>query len=787
WNYCWSPGATNGTMATNGTGGTLPEGAYQSLNPLNALVGSQLNGTWTIQICDMWASDNGFLCNWEIEFDPDLYPDLVEFTPIYGAGCDSSSWSGSNITSTSANCNDICVTPPLGSHNYTYTVTDDFGCTYDTTITVTIIPGPQVDAGPDLVSCGEPVDLDASITDGGFPSECTYTLLLFDYYGDGWNGGAEITVTVDGVSTDYTLTTGTSAYYQITVADGDAISLVYLAGTSFNNENSLTLSGPGNTLVYSSPQGPASGNLWTGAADCPGGGYVYSWDPPTGLSDPTILDPTATVTATTTYCVTVSQAGNASCSSTDCVTITIEEVNIDAGEDGVIALCVDDASTDLFSLLGGTPDAGGTWTDPTGATNNGTFDPATDAPGEYTYTVAGTGACGNGTASAIITVSVADLIDAGDDGAITVCPGDPVIDLFTALTGTPDPGGTWTAPDGTVSDGSFDPATAVPGVYTYIIAGMAPCPDVEASVTVDIGISADPGQDGAATLCASDPAILLFDQLGGTPDPGGIWTSPDGSASDGSFDPAVNAPGGYTYSFPAAGGCAAGASTVTITIGTTVNAGEDASTSLCFSSPAIDLFATLVGTPDPGGTWTDPTGTAFGGTFDPAIDPPGDYTYTVGGGNCPADIAIVSINVVTEPDPGEDGAITLCTGEAPIDLFDQLGGTPDAGGTWTAADGTAATAMFDPAIDQAGEFTYTITVPDPCVSVSSTVTIAITDQADAGEDAASTLCFSSPAIDLFATLGGTPDPGGTWTDPSGAAFGGTFDPAVDAPGDYSYT
>src|SRR5690606_5884820 len=133
---------------------------YESLNSLNGLIGSQLNGTWTIQICDLWASDNGFVCDWQLDFDASLYDDLIEFTPSYGTACDSSFWSGPNISSTTGNCNGICVTPPApGPYTYTYTVTDDFGCTYNTTSTVNMIPGPVVDAGLDAVSCGTPVPL----------------------------------------------------------------------------------------------------------------------------------------------------------------------------------------------------------------------------------------------------------------------------------------------------------------------------------------------------------------------------------------------------------------------------------------------------------------------------------------------------------------------------------------------------------------------------------------------------------------------------------------------------
>ena len=193
WNYCFSPTATNGTWVDNAQA-TLPTGTYESLNPLSGLVGSSLNGTWTLQVCDLWAQDNGFICDWNMDFAPSLFADLIEFTPVYGAGCDSSSWSGANISSTTGNCNQICITPPgVGNFPYVYTVQDNFGCTYDTTITVSIVQGPQVNAGANVTTCGDPVQLGATITSGGIASPCNYTLTLNDTWGDGWFGAVSYT------------------------------------------------------------------------------------------------------------------------------------------------------------------------------------------------------------------------------------------------------------------------------------------------------------------------------------------------------------------------------------------------------------------------------------------------------------------------------------------------------------------------------------------------------------------------------------------------------------------
>lgn len=157
WNYCWSPTATNGTWVQN-AGGTLPSGTYQSLNPMTALQGCQLNGAWTFTVVDLWASDNGFLCNWEMNFNPALFPSLTQYTPVLGTSTpDSAHWTGNGYVPNPNNPLGGTATPVgVGTHDYVFSVTDNFGCTYDTTITVTVNPGIQ---GPiiitgDQVVCG---------------------------------------------------------------------------------------------------------------------------------------------------------------------------------------------------------------------------------------------------------------------------------------------------------------------------------------------------------------------------------------------------------------------------------------------------------------------------------------------------------------------------------------------------------------------------------------------------------------------------------------------------------
>jgi gliding motility-associated-like protein len=164
YDYFWSPDATNGTWADN-AGGTLPTGTYESVQPWTLLEGCPLNGTWTIEVCDSWGSDNGFIFDWFINFESSLYPDPIVFTPEIGADCDSSFWTGPFIVDDGGDCNGVTIVPENeGVFEYVYTAINDFGCvSYDTMI-VTVEPAPEVTLTAEDNWCGIPVGLNATTT-----------------------------------------------------------------------------------------------------------------------------------------------------------------------------------------------------------------------------------------------------------------------------------------------------------------------------------------------------------------------------------------------------------------------------------------------------------------------------------------------------------------------------------------------------------------------------------------------------------------------------------------------
>ena len=69
YDYFWSDDAPLGTWSDeSGFGGTLTSGTYTSETSWSVLDGCPINGTWALEICDLWASDNGFVFDWGIDF-----------------------------------------------------------------------------------------------------------------------------------------------------------------------------------------------------------------------------------------------------------------------------------------------------------------------------------------------------------------------------------------------------------------------------------------------------------------------------------------------------------------------------------------------------------------------------------------------------------------------------------------------------------------------------------------------------------------------------------------------
>ena len=152
-------------------------------------------------------------------------------------------------------------------------------------------------------------------------------------------------------------------------------------------------------------------------------------------------------------------------------------------------------------------------------------------------------------------------------------------------------------------------------------------------------------QDTPVTVCSST-TTNLFDAINGNPGPGGTWTFPAGGTplTGNIFDPTINIPGEYIYSFTK--NCNTALTFLSVKVNVTVeqanNAGTNTTKNTCKNAVQFDLFPLLGTGVTTTGIWS-PALTSGTGIFNPAVDVSGTYTYTIpASGVCPA----LSSNVV---------------------------------------------------------------------------------------------------------------------------------------------
>lgn len=220
-----------------------------------------------------------------------------------------------------------------------------------------------------------------------------------------------------------------------------------------------------------------------------------------------------------------------------------------AGQDGTMVICDSSDPTyqnfDLFSVLGGTPDAGGTWSD-----DDGAFifvgDPASgiinlwglNSGGlfHFTYTVDDPGCSDN---SATVTLTVGGYAGV-DNLTANACEDDSAVNLFQFIGSNPNPHlyGQWSddSNTGNLYDNFFDAVAQGPGVYMFIysVPAVGPCEAQEAVVQLTVNELPNPGDPSSIEICGLEELadytnVDLENYLSGG-EPHGIWS--EGSSTN---------------------------------------------------------------------------------------------------------------------------------------------------------------------------------------------------------------------------------------------------------------
>ena len=555
--------------------------------------------------------------------------------------------------------------------------------------------------------------------------------------------------------------------------------------------------------------------------------YNYSWTNITsggvaGLSNPNIQSPLATVSTLTQFQVTAYDSLHPLCIAIDTVTVNGNAGlgTFDFAITSTNPICNDGTVTTVdFSISSSTISSGnftfdivdgnGTIINPTPIPFNsipftGTINlPTPIVAGNYSYGITNV-LDAIGCPVAVnqpnpITFIINDPPNAGTSGAITVCEDGAIFDLLSQLNGTPQMGGTWTNSLNVQVGAFYFPSTSPSDVFTYTLNGISPCPNDFSTVTVTNNALPDPGQNASHTVCQNDPAFNMENFLGGTPQTGGSWVDASGnSVSNGMFDPSTMSAGVYTYTVTGLSPCPNRSANLNVTVDALPTAAISTTTPTICDGNSATLNFTFTGTAPFDVTYNDGvnpsiTTTINSTTGTATLNPTSTTVYTLvsvldANGCSSAVSGSVTITVTPGPNAGTPGSRSTCESSPAFDLFLELGGTADVGGSWTES-GNSVSNMFNPSTYGAGVFTltYTITSP-PCLPVSEDVTVTVNPLVSAGTNGSNIVCENDSNFNLFNFLNGSPDVGGSWVDASGnSVSNGMFDPSTMSAGVYTYT
>ncbi len=361
-------------------------------------------------------------------------------------------------------------------------------------------------------------------------------------------------------------------------------------------------------------------------------------------------------------------------------------------------------SSPAFNLS--SPQTGGTWSG-TGITSgaNGTFDPTTAGPGEWTISYM----LPNCNVPSTIDIVVLDASEPPLQDPGVLCENGANVDLNV----TAGNGGAWTGPGIIDEDtGLFSPAAAGAGTHTISYYDASAC-EIFGSYEVVVQEAVIPEITSGTIYCENDGDIAL------TADgAGGVWL---GEGVTGSvFSPSQTGPGTFEITYSIGGNCPA--SDVTVFVVDDVNVVNlTVPESVCTASGEVSLIADL-----PGGVWSGDG--VSGNSFDPIEAGVGNntvtYSFNDACNSTASEVILViespEVNILSPANACINGGIVLLNADIP-------------GGNWS-GDGVNGD-QFDPTFNGVGQVTITYEIDGACPAIDTqTMTVNAAPVVNAGNN-----------------------------------------------------
>ena len=600
-------------------------------------------------------------------------------TLLSATGGTSYNWSPSTGLSSTTTSNPTAS--PNTSTNYCVTITNASGCTERRCVLVNVNSSVNANAGQDVRICqDQPTQLFAT---GGSTYRWSPSTNLS-------NASIGNPIASPSVTTTYCVTATDSNG----CTDTDCVQVIVENNLVANAGQDQTICRGENVVLNAS------------------GGTTYNWSPSSGLSNSSVPNPVATPTATTTYCVTITD--NNGCVANDCVNIIVEgTIAANAGND--ITLCR--GNTSQLSASGGTNYR---WSPSNGLSNANSSNPIVTATTTTTYCVTVTDNTGC-EASDCVNVIVENSISANAGNDVTICT-----DGTTQLVASGGVSYQWSPTTG-LNNANINNPVASPNVttnYCVTVTSARGCTSVDC-VQVNIGgiLTANAGVDQTICRGASTPLTAS----GGT---NYQWSPSTGLSNPNSQNPVATPTVSTTYCVTVSdGNNCTGTDCVTINVGSSLTASAGPDQSICLSS-STQLAAS-------GGNsyqWSPSTGLSNPSIANPISSPTTTTIYCVtvtdNNGCTGTDCVRVQVGNSINANAGND--VSICSGTSAS--LNASGGSTY---RWSPSTGLSNPNIANPTVNVNSSAVYCVTVTDnngctgtDCVNVSIGETVV----ANAGSD-----------------------------------------------------
>ena len=696
-----------------------------------------------------------------------------------------------------------------------------------------------------------------------------------------------IDVLINGASIGtYTLNNGYGPdIYNIPISSGDQLEVNFMTGGPspaecayfvVDNQGNLITNGAGNIIsamgLTTSPSSPfwpvPSGilpsngfsvvptNFGPITASCPTTNpYTYTWEVASngstaGIGNPNSQNTTVTTATTQDYLVTATDVNNPGCIATGIVNVTGSGGSWDFSTISPNPACEGDCIDLNFTSTSGVGnynitiemiDANGSSSNIFTIDNNGN-NVATGNPISLCPTITA--------AVPSVTFNITSLFDAADPNnceipitnssqnvtfatqpnsgtapltPISFCTVDPIIDISTFLSNSPDAGGTWTySGPGPIPvnipyvglNYMFDPGSSPAGNYIYTTSN-SPCLDDVSTITINLENPPNAGQlpPFNVNMCLGQTLDLntqfITNPIPNTP----VWTDISsgvpGTSISNNFTPINSGTYILRSTIVATANCPSDNEDITVVVNDIPSVTFSTISQICLGE-SLDLNFTLTGTAPFTITLTDNVNPSFNIVVDangndivtglPVTITPsstGIVTYTItniSDNFCSSSVSGQNsvINILTPPNAGVLlSPLTVCSDDLTIyDLSAQIGGQ-DLNGYWLDAGGfqqpPGSSFNFNTAMNS-GNYTYVV-ASAACPDAQTIVPVNIITAPNVGTANPQSICINNYGIgnlyNLDNLLGGNPDPG-TWYE-SGIPVPTNINPSTYGVGTITFT